>query len=611
MKIKFIIFLTISILLAVVGGSYLLVMSERRIADFDHLIMLHEVEILRNQLLLNVRTVEADLYSQRSRHPEGVDAIVSHVSKMESTMKSCFECHHEESVNARLLDLDDQVGAFSHSLSRILTLQANTKRYEDEVEKAHIICDSLVSKINTMIILTGTKLNEKTEISLRNVARTKLIMVVLVAAGPMMIAILGLTALAGFTKQVQVLLDATRKMKAGELNIRTSGLKNEFAELGHAFDEMAISLQKHTQTIEESEKRYRHLFESAADAIFILSAEEGTVGKILQANQAAARMHGYTVEELMTMNIGDLDTPDAALGIPIRVDRMLRGERMRTQINHRTRDGVVFPVEVSAGIFEVGNQKYILAIDRDITERKQTENALQRAQQIRVAGEMATGLAHEIKNPLAGIKAAMEMLSRETYFPDEDRTVLNQAIDEIKRIEYLMKSLLNFARPPKPQLVRTDVNAVLDTVVGSVLKDPAYARDASRAIDIRKNYGLHLPAVLADPMQLQQIFMNLLLNAADAMPEGGTLVLETTSDDGSGMLQVKISDTGTGVDAAVINNIFQPFFTTKSKGTGLGLAITKRLVEENEGQISIESKASGGAAFIITLPALQEGESEA
>ncbi len=604
MKIKFIIFLAISILLAVVGGSYLLVMSERRIADFDHLIMLHEVEILRNQLLLNVRMVEADLYSQRSRHPEGVDAIVSHVSKMESTMKSCFECHHEESVNARLLDLDDQVGAFSHSLSRILTLRANTMRYEDEVEKAHIICDSLVSKINTMIILTGTKLNEKTEISLRDVARTKMIMVVLVAAGPLMIAILGLTALAGFTKQVQVLLDATRKMKAGDLDIRTSGLKNEFAELGHAFDEMAISLQKHTQTIEESEKRYRHLFESAADAIFILSAEEATVGNILQANPAAARMHGYTVEELMTMNIRDIDTPDAALGIPIRVDRMLRGERVRTQINHRTRDGVVFPVEVSAGMFEVGNQKYILAIDRDITERKQTENALQRAQQIRVAGEMATGLAHEIKNPLAGIKAAMEMLSRETYFPEEDRTVLNQAIDEIKRIEYLMKSLLNFARPPKPQLVRTDVNAVLDTVVGSVLKDPAYARDASRAIDIHKNYGLHLPAVMADPMQLQQIFMNLLLNAADAMPEGGTLVLETTFDDGPGMLQIKISDTGTGVDAAVINNIFQPFFTTKSKGTGLGLAITKRLVEENEGQISIESKASGGAVFIITLPAL-------
>jgi two-component system, NtrC family, sensor histidine kinase AtoS len=462
-----------------------------------------------------------------------------------------------------------------------------------------------------MIILTSTKLNAKTEISLRNVAKTKLIMVILVAAGPLMIAILGLTALAGFSKPIKVLLEATRKMQAGDLDVRTAGLKDEFAELGHAFDDMAISLQKHTRTIEESEKRYRHLFESAADAIFILSAEENATGNILEANPAAARMHGYTVEELMTMNIRDLDTPDAALGIPIRMDRMLRGERLRTEINHRTRDGIVFPVEVSASIFEVGDQKYILAIDRDITERKQTENALQRAQQIRVAGEMATGLAHEIKNPLAGIKAAMEMLSHETYFPEEDRVVLTRAIDEIKRIEYLMKSLLNFARPPQPQFARTDVNAVLETVVGSVLKDPAFTRDASRAIDIQKNYDLHLPAVMADPMQLQQIFMNLLLNAAEAMSEGGTLVLETTFDRGLGKLQIKISDTGMGVDAAVIHNIFQPFFTTKAKGTGLGLAITKRLVEENEGQISIESKTGGGAVFIITLPALREGETAA
>jgi signal transduction histidine kinase len=160
-------------------------------------------------------------------------------------------------------------------------------------------------------------------------------------------------------------------------------------------------------------------------------------------------------------------------------------------------------------------------------------------------------------------------------------------------------------------LVRTDVNTVLETVVGSVLKDPAYARDASHAIAIKKNYDLRLPAVMADPMQLQQIFMNLLLNAADAMLAGGTLVLETTLDRGLGMLQIKISDTGTGIDAAVINNIFKPFFTTKAKGTGLGLAITKRLVEENEGQIRFESRANGGTAFIITLPALQEGESQA
>jgi len=608
MKTKIIIFLLISTLLAIIGGAYLLIINERRIVDADHLILLHEVEIMRERLLIDILTVKSDLYSQGTRHPASTDAIVNDVSMMERTMKTCFECHHDEPVTAALHDLDDQLSHFSHAFSRILTMRKNAKRYDAEVERAHIIGDSLISKVNTMIILTNTALSARTERSLQSTQRTKVIMIVIVAAGPVMIAILGLTALAGFTKPISILLDATRKVKGGDLNIHTSGLRDEFAELGHAFDDMAFSLMEHTQKIQESEKRYRNLFESAADAIFVLSLEEQKVGNILQANPAAAEMHGYSVEELLTMNIRDLDSPDAAKGIPFRLERVLKGDWLRTQISHRRRDGSEFPVEVSAGVFEVGGQKYILALDRDITERKQAEDSLQRAQQIRIAGEMATGLAHEIKNPLAGIKATMEMFSHETYFPEEDRAILNKVIDEIKRIEYLMKSLLNFARPPKPHFVKTDVNAVLETVVGAVLKDPAFVRDEAHAIRLARNYGSRLPEASADPMQLQQLFMNLLLNAADAMPNGGTLTLETAHDLPSQMLRITISDTGTGIDDAIISNIFQPFFTTKAKGTGLGLAITKRLVEEQDGQISIVNRPGEGAQFIIKIPALQGGE---
>lgn len=608
MKTKIIIFFSISVLLAVIGGTYLLMMNERRITDSDYLIMLHEVEIMRERLLLDIRTVESDLYSQWSRHPASNIAIISDIHTMERTMKTCFECHHEESVTARLYDLDDQIGHFSNAVLEILTLTPYTKRYADAVEQAHTIGDSLISKVNTMIILTNTALSERTERSLQTVRGTKLIMIVLVAAGPVMIAILGMTALAGFAKPISILLDATRRMKSGDLDIRTAGLKDEFAELGHAFEDMAITLQKDTQKIEESEKRYRNLFENAADAIFVLSLENKKVGNILQANRAAAEMHGYSVEELLTMNIGDLDSPGAALGIPVRIDRMLKGEWLRTEINHRRRDGSEFPVEISAGVFEVGGEKYILAIDRNIAERKQAEESLQRAQQIRIAGEMATGLAHEIKNPLAGIKATIEMLSHEAYIPQEDREILNKVIAEIKRIEFLMKSLLNFARPPKPNFARTDVHAVLETVIGAVLKDPAFARDEAHAIRLARNFGADLPEVSADPMQLQQVFLNLMLNAADAMSNGGTLSLETDFDRPSNAVKITVSDTGTGIDAAVIDSIFQPFFTTKAKGTGLGLAITKRLVEEHEGTISIRNNAAGGANVLITLPALREGE---
>jgi two-component system, NtrC family, sensor histidine kinase AtoS len=607
MKKQIILLLSISILLAVAGGTYLLVLTERRSSAFGDLILLHQVEILRERLLLDIRKVEADLYSQRTRHPESVDAMVTHVDDMENSVKTCLECHHEESVMARLYDLDHQVNQFSRALSRTLTLRANSRRMQDELEKTHLIASSLINKVNTMIILTNIELGHRTENALRDVQRAKLFIIVLVAAGPLMLTILGFSALGSFTKPIQVLLAATRKVKAGDLDARIAGLKNEFAELGDAFDDMAHSLRENMRAIQESEKRYRLLFESAADAIFILTAEGEEAGGIVQANQAAARMHGYSVTELLTMNIKDLDSPEAAAGIPARIDELLRGAWMQAQICHRKKDGTVFPVEISAGLFEVGGQKYILAIDRDITERKDAEVALQRAEQDKIVGEMAAGLAHEIKNPLAGLKVTMEILSEESYLAKEDRDALKRATDEIRRIEYLMKGLLNFARPPKLQFEMTDVNAVLEAVASLAIKDRSYKRDKENSIYVIKDFEANLPETLADPMQLQQIFMNLLLNAADAMPKGGTLFLKTRFDAASDILQITVSDTGTGIDASVMNSIFKPFFTTKAKGSGLGLAITKRLIEEHGGRISIENNTGRGARFTISLPATRKG----
>ncbi len=585
----------------------MIIAIERSADNFNKLIMLHQVEILREHLLLDIHRVQEDLYSQTTRHPESRDAILNHVSDMVNGINSCFDCHHTDEVNERLSDIQQQIGQYSGALNRVLDLQVKKAHGLQEAhEKARIIGDSLIGKVDTVIVATHKKLWEQTEHSLRGLHRTKMIVLILVAFGPLLVGVSVFTAIKSLTKPIDILLGATKRIKTGDLDYRIEGLKDEFAELAIAFNDMAGSLREHMRAIEESEKRYRLLFESAADAIFILDAGSEFTGDILKANQAAAKMHGYTVDELLTMNIRDLDTPDAALGIPVRIDRLMSGERLQTEITHQKKDGTVFPVEISAAVFEVGEHKYILAIDRDITERKQAEEALQRAQQIRLAGELATGLAHEIKNPLAGIKVTMAALSEEAYLTEEDRDVLTKVIDEIKRIEYLMKSVLSFARPPKPQFIDTDVNTILDAVASLALKDRSRSGKGSRAITIVRNFETSVPRIHADPMQLQQIFMNLLLNAVDAMPEGGTLVMRTFFDEESSSVGVEISDTGTGVDVAVIDKLFQPFFTTKPKGTGLGLAITKRLVEEHGGKISIQNNRDKGALFKIRLPAANQ-----
>jgi two-component system sensor histidine kinase AtoS len=605
MKKKIILILGAVTLFFFLGGAYLIRAIDTTTSRFEEIIMFHQVEILRENLLLHIRRVEADLYSQSTRHAESAGAVENHVSEMRMTINSCFECHHSEDVLERLRDLHHQIDQYSQSLSRAINLKGSAGPLRAEQERAHIISDSLISKVNTMIVMTNKRLTERTEETLREVSRTRIVLIMLVAAGPLLIALLLFTAMRGITGPIQVLLDATRKLKAGNLEHRIEGLRDEFGELAVGFNAMAGSLKEQVKKIEESEKRYRLLFESAGDAIFILDTEGEQAGRIVAANQAAVTMHGYSLDELLTMNIRDLDAPDDAAKVPDRIQAIFRGEWVKREVHHIKKDGTVFPLEISAGLLEFGNHRYILAIDRDITERKRAEETQQRTEQLKCAGELATGLAHEIKNPLAGIKASIEVFSGEPYLPEEDKGILVQVIGEIKRIELLIQGLLNFARPSRPQFDEINMNTVLDSVANLVLQNPSRTPASSRVIDLVRDFDSHLPSITADPMQMKQVFMNLLLNAVDAMPNGGTLSLKTRFDAEARAVQIEVSNTGKGLDPALLEKIFQPFFTTKPKGTGLGLAISKRLIEGHGGRIGVARNDGGWTTFTISLPAAQ------
>jgi signal transduction histidine kinase len=177
----------------------------------------------------------------------------------------------------------------------------------------------------------------------------------------------------------------------------------------------------------------------------------------------------------------------------------------------------------------------------------------------------------------------MEVLSGSPSLSEKTRDIILKVIEQIGRIELLLKSLLNFAQPPKPQFLYVDVNDVFDTTISLAERHPLFLSNNSRVITIVRNFDSRLPKTMADPIQLQQVFMYLFLNAADAMPKGGTLTAQTLHEEESPFLRITIKDTSSGIDNSMINKIFLPFFTTKPKGTGLGLAITKRLVEQQKG----------------------------
>ena len=230
---------------------------------------------------------------------------------------------------------------------------------------------------------------------------------------------------------------------------------------------------------------------------------------------------------------------------------------------------------------------------------------MQRAEQLTVYGEMAAGLAHDIKNPLSGIKAAMEILSKESTVSKEDKEVLVKVVGEIRRIESLIKQLFDYAKPPKPQFTILNFNELMEKTMGLLPKYPSFSLNDSRRITIVKDFDKSLPEIETDPMQQQQIFLNLLLNAGDAMPKGGTLTVKTSHDPTKDFIEIFVSDTGKGIDEDAMEKLFKPFYTTKSQGTGLGLATTKRLIEQQGGVIKATNHPSGGASFEIRLPTKQ------
>lgn len=228
---------------------------------------------------------------------------------------------------------------------------------------------------------------------------------------------------------------------------------------------------------------------------------------------------------------------------------------------------------------------------------------VQRADRMASIGELASGIAHEIRNPLAGIQGAIQILSE--GFPKEDgrRLVTDEIQKQIYKMERLVKDLLNYAKPVPSNYLPTDLHELIDKVLSFFVTQ----RGKQENFKIEKHYFSPMPKIMIDPNSMEQAFLNIVLNAQKAMPEGGTFTISThLLDGGKGgteKVQVIFGDTGVGIPAQNLSKIFNPFFSTRLDGTGLGLSITKNIIEQHGGSIEAESEVNAGTQFIITLPA--------
>jgi two-component system sensor histidine kinase PilS (NtrC family) len=248
---------------------------------------------------------------------------------------------------------------------------------------------------------------------------------------------------------------------------------------------------------------------------------------------------------------------------------------------------------------ERGEVSGILGIFQDLTQVQRLEEEMRRNERLAGLAEMAAGIAHELRNPLASLSGVMQILRTELAPKGEHRKLMEIALREMDRLDTIIAAFLTSTRPMELHLARCNIVAILDETVKLLYTHVDY----QPSISVRLEFDSPEVWLVADSDQLRQVVWNLLLNAVQAMPRGGTLTVQATRRPAEGGVEVNIRDTGKGIKPDHLRQIFTPFFTTRHGGSGLGLAIVHRIIEAHHGRILIESREGQGTTVTLSLPA--------
>ena len=360
-------------------------------------------------------------------------------------------------------------------------------------------------------------------------------------------------------------------------------------------------IQHLTQQLEDVKNFTESIIQSIGSGIIITEMNDS----ITYIHRAGERMLGYSKEEAIgrPLSIFGLKEKQSAipsfLNNPDDLDTRKEGWMIK-------RDHTEFPVG-----FTVNNHLSIrgekigkIVVFRDLTNVYKIQEEILRMDRLVSLGKLASGIAHELRNPLAGIKTTAQALGEEMNGDDSRREYLHRITKEIDRLNDLLKTFFSFAKPQNLNLVHCHIKDIINEIIPFLIKEIA-----DKGIRFSETYHPQLPKVEVDKTQMHQVFLNLFLNAIQAMPNGGELRIEANpvisrSSAGSqqNFIKVVISDSGRGIPPQIVHKIFDPFFTTKSRGIGLGLSITYQIIKKHGGTIKVDSQWEKGTSFVINLP---------
>jgi len=414
------------------------------------------------------------------------------------------------------------------------------------------------------------------------------------------------------------------------------GVAIENAALHRNIEALLAETRLQAERLRKSERQFRALIEGATDGMAIIQD-----GRFQYVNAYGLKMLGYSAEELRGLRFTDLVHPDYREAVTRNNARRLRGEVIPPQdITMVRKDGTELPVSLNGCLIEYEQGPAVLLIARNMTESKLLREQVLQAEKMAALGQLISSIAHELNNPLTTMIGYSDLLRMQEDLAESLREGLEAIHEAAVRASRIIKNLLTFARRHRSAKSLVDVNELLERTLAL----RAYEMSVNN-IQMVKELAPHLPTTVADANQLQQVFLNLIINAEQAMLEAhgkGRLVVQTrlvtsrlslaarehgvarhqslvaseeavTSDHltderlaTGDCIEITFADDGPGISATHLSRIFEPFFTTKRVGTGLGLSISRSIIQDHGGRIDVQSQPGSGATFIVELPVVKQ-----
>ncbi len=386
------------------------------------------------------------------------------------------------------------------------------------------------------------------------------------------------------------------------LRVNFDKVGDEFEQIQGTFNKAADQLKDIHDELKTSERKYRQLYESSPNVIFICNGQF----EITDLNPSGMKL--FNIQLNTKQSIGG-SLPELFLYQDDFEQFSLKlksGQSVWDQdYKMKTFSGKTIEVVLSANSIMRDDQQFrgIEGVIRDITQRKQLDKYLAQTERLAAIGQLAAGIAHEINNPLGVIQCYANLISKNASTVQQNLDDIEVIVKHTQNCKTIVESLLNFARAGEPQFSDTDLHRCLDELI-SVLN----RQMIKQGVIVERQYDQNMDVINVDESKIKQVFMNLILNSIQAMTHGGIIKLATYFDFEQNLVSIKIKDNGTGISSEHLDKVFEPFFTTKEpgKGTGLGLSVSYGIISQHDGEIAVSSQKDKGTEFKITLPIKNE-----